>query len=188
MTQMQAASGEATMDSNQALGTFQKQAGGALDLRFERRYPRAIEKVWSALTEPQRLAEWMGAARVEPRVGGLIELILDSEQPMSGRVLAWQAPTLLEFTWSNGDAPDSIVRYELSRDGQGTKLVFTHKGVPYASSARMLPGWHVLFARLGSQLDSGKSQPPPSWRAMQASYVEAYQLTGVALEVPARQR
>jgi uncharacterized protein YndB with AHSA1/START domain len=186
MKQMQAASGEATMDGNEALGTLHKQAGGALDLRFERRYPRAIEKVWSALTEPQRLAEWMGPARVEPRVGGLIELILDSEQPMSGRVLTWQAPTLLEFTWSNGDAPESTVRYELSRDGDGTKLVFIHKGVPYASSARMLPGWHVLFARLGTRLDGGKSQVPPSWRAMQTTYVAAYQLTGVALDVPAR--
>ena len=50
-------------------------------------------------------------------------------------------PHVLEFSWSNTHAPQSIVRYELQPRDRGTWLVFTHRGMPYANSALMLPGW-----------------------------------------------
>ena len=40
-------------------------------------------------------------------------------------------------------------RFELTREGDGARLVFTHKGMPYASSGLMLPGWHFYLARPG---------------------------------------
>ena len=39
-----------------------EQRDDRLDMRFERYYPRSVEKVWSALTDPVRLQDWMGAA------------------------------------------------------------------------------------------------------------------------------
>jgi uncharacterized protein YndB with AHSA1/START domain len=47
------------------LGTF-KQQGDRFELRFERHYQHPIEAVWSALTDPKRLEDWMGSAEVEP--------------------------------------------------------------------------------------------------------------------------
>jgi uncharacterized protein YndB with AHSA1/START domain len=127
----------------------------------------------------------MGASRVEPRVGGRFDLMVDGPQPMTGRVLVWQPPEVLEFTWSNGDAPDSVVRYELTRDGDATRLTFTHKGIPHARSALMLPGWHFLFARLGSLLDgAAKPQSKLSWRELQTIYIDHYKLKDVLLDLP----
>jgi uncharacterized protein YndB with AHSA1/START domain len=57
------------MDIQEQLGAFERR-DDSLDMRFERYYPRSIEKVWSALTDPVRLQDWMGAAYVEPRAGG----------------------------------------------------------------------------------------------------------------------
>ena len=171
------------MKGIEELGAF-KRRDDHIDVRFERRYPRPVETVWSALTDPARLADWMGVSHVEPRVGGRFDLMVDGPHPMTGRVLVWEPPQVLEFTWSNADAPDSTVRYELTRDGDGTRLIFTHKGMPYASSALMLPGWHVYLARLGSLLDEAPpTQSKPSWREMQAIYVDRYKLHGVRLDI-----
>lgn len=170
------------MKDMEQLGAF-KQHDDQLDVRFERYYPRSIERVWSALTDPVRLGDWMGTALVEPYVGGRYEVMLDGPHPMTGRILVWEPPHVLEFSWSNTHAPDSIVRYELTRDGDGSRLIFLHKGMPYASSALMLPGWHVYFERLGSLLDG--TTPPrskQSWREMQAIYVDHYKLSGVMLD------
>ena len=100
------------------LGTYERH-GDHIDVRFERHYPRPPEKVWRALTDPERLADWMGASRVEPYVGGKFETMLDGLRPMKGRVLVWDPPKALELQWSNGHAPDSTVRYELTSEHPG---------------------------------------------------------------------
>jgi len=139
-----------TMD----LGTYTRRADGKLDIRFERTYPRPVGTVWAALTEPERLADWMGKSSVEPRVGGKFLTIQDSAAPLTGEVRVWEPPKVLEFSWSNKDAPDSVVRYELTPDGKtGTRMVFTQKGVLPGRSALMMPGWQWLFDRLANVLE-----------------------------------
>jgi len=170
------------MTDNQQLGTFERH-GDHLDVRFERHYPRPAETVWSALTDPVRLADWMGVSYVEPHVGGRFETMLDASHPMTGRVLVWDPPKVLEFSWSNGHAPDSTIRYELAPDGNGTRVIFTHRHMPYATSALMLPGWHVFFARLARLLED--ATPPDwqtRWRQMQTVYVDRYGLEGLTLD------
>jgi uncharacterized protein YndB with AHSA1/START domain len=161
------------------LGTYHRD-GDHIDVRFERRYPRPVETVWKALTDPDRLADWMGRSIVEPRVGGRYETMLDGLKPMHGRVLVWDPPTRLELHWSNEHAPDATVRYELAPDADGTRVVFTHRHMPHATCALMLPGWHVFLGRLGQVLDD---QPPPDfdtlWRQTQAVYIDHYGLEGL---------
>jgi uncharacterized protein YndB with AHSA1/START domain len=164
-----------------ALGTFDAR-GEHIDVRFERYYPRPVETVWRALTDPARLADWMGASQVEPRVGGRIEMMVDRSHPMTGRVLAWEPPSVLAFTWSNTHAPDSVVRYELVPDAGGTKLIFSHQGMPYENSALMLPGWHDFFDRLRGLLEGLPPSGEMNFRTMQATYIDHYQLKGVRLE------
>ncbi len=164
------------------LGTYERN-GDHIDVRFERHYPRPPEKVWRALTDPERLADWMGASRVEPYVGGKFETMLDGLRPMKGRVLVWDPPKALELQWSNGHAPDSTVRYELAPEGDGTRVILTHRHMPYATSALMLPGWHAYFDRL-AQVLAGEAPPDldTRWRQMQTVYVEHYRLEGLQLD------
>ena len=164
------------------LGAFQRHDDN-IDVRFERYYPRSIDRVWSALTQPERLQDWMGASRIEPHIGGQIDLMTDGSAPMTGHILVWDPPRILEFTWSNAHAPNSVIRYELEGDGDGTRLIFTHQGMPYATSALMLPGWHFFLSQLGAALcDTEQQTPDRSWREMQEIYVEHYKLHGVALD------
>ena len=46
------------------LGTYERN-GDHIDVRFERHYPRPPETVWKALTDPARLADWMGRSPQE---------------------------------------------------------------------------------------------------------------------------
>jgi uncharacterized protein YndB with AHSA1/START domain len=168
--------------STEALGTFERH-NDDIDVRFERYYPRPVERVWSAITDPERLADWMGACRVEPHVGGRIELMVDGPHPATGRIVVWDPPNVLEFTWSNTHAPNSTIRYELQPQGSGTRLIFTHTGMPYTTSALMLPGWHNFLARLAGVVDGTPPQVKASYREMQAAYVDHYKLRGVILEI-----
>ncbi|WP_423066437.1 SRPBCC family protein [Devosia sp. CN2-171] len=164
------------------LGTYERH-GDHIDVRFERHYPRPPEKVWRALTDPERLADWMGLSHVEPHVGGRFETMLDGIKPMRGEVLVWDPPKALELHWSNEHAPDSTVRYELTPEADGTRLIFTHRHMPHATCALMLPGWHVFFARLGQALED--EEPPDwvtRWRQMQTVYIEHYGLGHLQLD------
>jgi uncharacterized protein YndB with AHSA1/START domain len=176
------------MESTKAvdpLGTYDRH-GDEIEVRFERHYRHPAAKVWSAITDPARLEDWMGPSRVEPHVGGRIELMIGAARPMTGRILVWEPPKVLEFSWNNEDSPNAVIRYELTPEATGTRVIFSHKSMPYVSSALMMPGWHMFLARLGSLLDgAAKGESPQSWRELQGIYVGHYGLKGAHLDHPA---
>jgi uncharacterized protein YndB with AHSA1/START domain len=164
------------------LGVIERE-GDHIDVRFERVYRRPPESVWKALTEPARLADWMGQSFVEPFVGGRYETMLDGLKPMRGRVRIWEPPTLLEYDFRNDHAPQSVARWELSPAESGTRVIFRHSGMPYAHANLMMPGWHVFLGRLGAVLDGappGEFDPP--WRRLQDVYASQYGLEHLTRE------
>jgi hypothetical protein len=54
-----------------------------------------------------------------------------------------------------------VVRYELSRDGAGTLLRFTHRGLSVPGARGFHPGTHAFLDRLAAQL---AGQPLPDWQ------------------------
>jgi uncharacterized protein YndB with AHSA1/START domain len=164
------------------LGTIERM-GEHIDVKFERHYRRPIESVWKALTDPARLSDWFGRSYVEPFVGGRYETMLDGIKPMRGKVRVWEPPTLLEYDFRNGHAPESVARWELSPADSGTRVVFRHSGMPYANANLMMPGWHVFLDHLGAILDGA---PPGDfdtpWRALQDVYASRYGLEDLIRE------
>ena len=72
-------------------------------LRYVRLLDAPVDDVWRALTEPDRLAEWLAAARLDLVPDG--EVVLhwlntgpDGEEAIvHGRITALEPPTLLEY-------------------------------------------------------------------------------------------
>jgi uncharacterized protein YndB with AHSA1/START domain len=157
-------------------GTFERH-GNQATLRYERRFPRPVQTVWAALTTPERLADWLGAAVVEPLVGGRFELFTDrptESARMLGRVLRWEPPNQLEFTWRVGGEPETIVCCELAADGPNAmRLIFSHGAMDFKWVGLVLPGWDSLFDRLTKMLESGHAAPDSfdRWRELQAMYL-----------------
>ena len=158
------------MKGTDALGSIERR-DDHIDVRFVRHYPRPVETVWSALTEPARLADWMGAASVEPRAGGRFQLMLDGPHPMTGRVVVWDPPHVLEHEWRQRIVDDGVVRYELAEDGAGTLLTFTHRGLSVRNAKGFIPGTHAFLDRLEAHL-AGASLP--NWSERYAEAAPAY--------------
>ena len=125
------------------------QAGeGVYDLRYERRLAVPVAKVWAALTEPERLSDWLALATVDLRVGGTIELRWPEMGDANlGVIVELDPPRLFTFTWSEPDgAPGSVVRWELSEDtGGGCRLVLTNTLLRPSALIDIGVGWHVIL-------------------------------------------
>jgi uncharacterized protein YndB with AHSA1/START domain len=133
-------------------------------LRYERRLRHPPEKVWRALTESEALRHWMPADMLGERRAGADLLFafwpahvqrfdIPSDQAvLAGRMLTWQPPHLLEYSW---DA--DVLRFELEPDGEGTRLVFT----TWLGDTDQYPadgtaaGYHAALDQLAELLDTG---------------------------------
>jgi len=68
---------------------------------------------------------------IEGRVGGrLYERLRDGEESVWGKVLRWNPPHVLEFTWHPGREPDSAQTVEVTftATDEGTRVDLTHSG------------------------------------------------------------
>ena len=157
-------------------GTFTT-IDGRPALRFERRLRHPVEAVWRAVTDPAELAGWF-PARVAyegaPRPGTGLTFTFpdDAMPPTSGEVLEVDEPRLLAFTWG-----DDVLRIELSADGDGCLLRFTHVFDERDAAARDAAGWHVCLDRLEARLAGAPTEAPGTeqtdeHRALYDAYVE----------------
>lgn len=135
-------------------------------LTFERRLPHPIESVWAAITDPVQRRAWLGETTIDGREGGAIEMVptgppLPPDQKrMTGRILIWDPPHVLEHEWKQSVVEDGVVRYELQADGDATLLRFTHRGLGVGNATGFLPGTHAFLDRLDAHL---AGTPLPNW-------------------------
>ncbi|HSK24373.1 MAG TPA: SRPBCC family protein [Egicoccus sp.] len=135
--------------------------GGRRRVHFERRYAAPIERVWDALTSPERLARWLTASKVQPGVGGRVEHDFGDEGVCGGEILQWQPPHLLEYQWHFPGEAESVVRFTLEADGpDATRLVLDHRRLDPAQGAGYGAGWHAHLDVLAAEVEG---TPAPSW-------------------------
>lgn len=107
---------------------------GRCEIRLTRRYRAAPPDVWRALTEPSSLARWFGARR------------------MPASVRTSQPERLLELDWRPPGEEPSLVRFEVSPDGEGTLLVLEHRLLDERLGMRLLQRWVETLARFEQAL------------------------------------
>ncbi|MDG4825375.1 SRPBCC family protein [Asanoa sp. WMMD1127] len=159
--------------------------GETATMTFRRRLPYPIDAVWAAITDPAERAIWFGATTIDARPGGTITMMPDDPpaapeaKEMTGRILTWQPPTgagartaVLEHEWRQRIVEDGVVRYELTEDGDGTVLVFTHRGLSVRNAQGFIPGTHAFLDRLGAHL---AAEEIPAWGRLYGELAPAYQ-------------
>jgi uncharacterized protein YndB with AHSA1/START domain len=158
-------------DTQDALGAVTV-AGDTLQVVFHRRYAKPIEKVWAAITTPERLADWLAAAEIDMRVGGAIRLNWNKGQnTMEGRVVVLDPPNTFAWTWTlNGR--ESLVRFDLKADGTDCWLTLTHSGVS-TQSGGVRAGWHAHLEGLPDAIE-GRATPWATKTARQEALAGAY--------------
>ncbi len=142
--------------------------GGHATLAFERRIRHPVQVVWEAVTEPEHLARWyLTKARLEAHEGGSIDYLTGPAQVhVTGKVLVWDPPRVFEHEWNvepRKDLPTgekTIVRWELTPEGDGTLLRFTHRRLTRQTAIVFAGGMHGFLDRLENELDG---KPLADW-------------------------
>ena len=129
---------------------------GMMQVIFRRSYRKPIEKVWAALTVPERLEDWFGAAKVDLREGGSFVISYANGYTTEMKVSRLEAPRTLGWTW-HLDGIDTQVLFELAPTDGGCDLTLTHSNVPEGGRG-VRAGWHAHLDGLADALD-GKVTP-----------------------------
>jgi uncharacterized protein YndB with AHSA1/START domain len=140
-------------------------------LRFERTLEAPVDDVWAALTRPDALARWLDRADFEPRVGGAVTIHFD-DGPVEGRILAYDPPSMLEYTWRIEGEPDTVLRFELEPLGGRTRLVLLHRGLPANQETGYAAGWHAHLDRLAALWTGGAVDWADRFRKLRPLYAD----------------
>jgi uncharacterized protein YndB with AHSA1/START domain len=135
------------------LGTLGTADGKGV-VRVEDRFDADIEAVWSALTDPSRLASWWGELVGDLRVGGEYRArVFASGWEGTGRVEACEAPRRLLVLTREPDQPaEQSIEVTLTADGGQTALVWEERGMPVAYLAGYGAGIQVHVEDLRAHL------------------------------------
>jgi uncharacterized protein YndB with AHSA1/START domain len=104
-------------------------------VRMENRFDTDIDHLWSALTDPRRLASWLGEVDGDLSVGGEFRAhIFASGWEGTGRVEACEPPQRLLVLTRDADEADEpdehAIEATLAADGGQTILVWEERGMP----------------------------------------------------------
>lgn len=154
------------------LGAVVREDGEVL-LRFERHYDVPAADVWSALTDPDRTARWLGRWTGDPASGQVLLSMADEEGTPTEPVTVDRCtpPTRLDVTMTTGDGPWPLTVLLTETAGR-TRLLFTHRlAEPYDASA-VGPGWHYYLDRLDAVVAG--TPVPDDFTAYHPRLAEAY--------------
>jgi uncharacterized protein YndB with AHSA1/START domain len=125
----------------------------ARKLRFEALYPYPPEQVWTALTDPAAIGEWLMPNDFRPEVGHAFTFTTRPAPGFDGivrcEVLTVEEPVHLAYSWKGGGI-DTIVSYWLAPEGAATRLIMEQSGFTglkgYMVSKILGGGWKRMIA------------------------------------------
>jgi uncharacterized protein YndB with AHSA1/START domain len=124
---------------------------------LRRRFASPIEELWSACSEPERLARWFGKVSGELQVGGDLTIDLGMEHGVASRILHCEPPHRIVITWAYGGEPPQDPADEaelrLTADGTATLLELEHRSMNESDwLAGVGAGWEATLIQLGVYL------------------------------------
>lgn len=134
---------------------------------LRRHWPDPIDDVWSALTESERTARWIGtwsdrqADTVRFTMTGEVDAGGEVAPPVTVTVVECEPPRRLVLDIPEGpDGPPWRVAVTLTEEAGGTALLFEQRVIPSVSPDDVEAGWSWYLDRLGAALHDA---PMPSW-------------------------
>ena len=139
--------------SSRILGSLRSADGKGI-VRMEDRFDTDIDDLWSALTDPRRLARWIGEVEGDLRLGGEFRArFFASGWEGTGRVEVCEPPRrLLLLTKQPGQLDEHVIEATLTADGDQTILVWEERGMPLDQLAAYGAGIQVHVEDLAAYL------------------------------------
>jgi len=130
----------------------------SLVLSLDFQYTTSIEKAWAALTDPNKLAQWITANDFKPVVGHRFQFRHEPNEYwdgiVDGEVLIVEEPTRLSYSWAAGDERHTVTwtlqdlgdgRVNLHLEQTGFSNVHGLEGARY--------GWKEWFGKFEQVLE-----------------------------------
>jgi uncharacterized protein YndB with AHSA1/START domain len=138
--------------SGRILGSLRSAEGKGV-VRMEDRFDTDIDDLWSALTDPGRLARWIGDVEGDLRLGGEFRFrFFASGSEGTGRVDACEPPRRLLLTMALGQPDEDVIEATLTAAGGQTILVWEERGMPLDLLAAYGAGVQVHVEDLAAYL------------------------------------
>lgn len=137
-----------------SLGAIQR-LGDVTQVTLTRQLEHPAAMVWSLLTDPARLPEWLAPGTSELREGGRAVLdFADSGTVIDSLVSACEPGALLEYSWSGPGEPLRPVRWALQPNGPGAcRLTLTLSSPAGEDAGRSAAGWEAHLEMLAAALE-----------------------------------
>jgi uncharacterized protein YndB with AHSA1/START domain len=104
------------------------------------------EEVWEALTDEDRLQEWLAPdVELDPTEGGEIS-VRDGDEERAGTVETVEENERFAFTWSRPGEGESFVEFTIEALPGGSRVTVVE--TPVGPTARATGGWGPPLARL----------------------------------------
>jgi len=154
-----------------------RSADGKGVVRMEDRFDTAIDDLWSALTDPRRLARWIGDVEGDLRLGGEFRFhFFASGSAGTGLVEACEPPRRLLLTICDanpqpGQPDEEVIEATLAADNAQTILVWEERGMPLDLLAAYGAGVQIHVEDLAAYL-AGRERVDAAnrWDELQLAY------------------
>ncbi|HEY1488342.1 MAG TPA: SRPBCC family protein [Micromonosporaceae bacterium] len=157
---------------NRILGSL-RSADGKGVVRMEDRYHTDIDDLWSAITDPGRLARWLGEIEGDLRLGGTYHArYFASGAEGDARIDVCDPPRRLRVV--NVDRADEhVTEVTLTADGDQTFLVWEERGMPVELLPAYGAGIQVHVEDLAAHIAGrGRCDAEVRWGELEPSYQE----------------
>lgn len=144
-------------------------------VRVEDVYGTDVEDVWSAITDPNRLARWIATVEGDLRVGGRVEVWFTSNSGGPARIDICDPPRRLLVTLGPGTSEETEIEAILSPVGEQTRLVVEQRGIPLDELAAHGAGWQAHVEDLDTYL---AGREPAPWQRRWTELTPAYEQLG----------
>jgi uncharacterized protein YndB with AHSA1/START domain len=144
---------------------------------FDRTSKYSAKRLWSAVTDPLEIGEWMGyPARVDLRVGGdwYVDFSGTNDGALTGVIVRVEPEHTLAYVWGL-----SVVEWTLTDAPGGCSYRFVQAGLPdrgVGADEEGLPaGWHDFIDQLDRHLDGihlTSAQRHANWLDLKPAYRE----------------
>lgn len=139
-------------------------------VRMEDRFDTTIVDLWSAITDPERVARWIAVVTGDFRVGGELQASFTSNWEGPMRIEVCEAPHRLVLLCGLDDER-TVMEALLTEDGAGTRLVVEERGLPVANLPFHGAGWQAHLEDLDALLAGRQAADwEPRWRELVPSY------------------
>lgn len=148
-------------------------ADGKGVVRMEDRFDTDLEDLWSALTEPDRLARWLGEVEGDLRVGGEFRAhFFASGWEGVGRVEVCERPQRLLVRTRETDKEEHTIEARLAADGDHTVLVIEERGMPVEQLGGYGAGIQIHVEDLDAHIAGRERVPQTRWDELLPTYRE----------------